>query len=117
MIRWDSRAGIPTHTSSLQSHHVGGGLSLVRFIVRNGVSAGVRRYSRSVTTFQQSVPTSSRREHVSLVVGFGRLDLGLGSSIWVYGGGGGASATHRASSYERSEYASIASWMGAPASR
>jgi hypothetical protein len=27
--------------------------------------------------------TSSRREHVSLVVGFWCLDLGLGSSIWV----------------------------------
>ncbi len=45
--------------------------------------------------------TKSRREHVSLVVGFGRLDLRLGSSIWVYGSGGRASAAHRASPYEK----------------
>ena len=44
------------------------------------------------------ITSVSRREHVSLVVGFRRLDLGLGSSIRVYGGGGRASAAHRASS-------------------
>ena len=70
---------------------------------RNDVTAGVTTFQRTcddVTDRRNSVSvtcndvtakrtdTSSRLEHVSLVVGFGRLDLRSGRSIWVYGGGG-----------------------------
>jgi hypothetical protein len=52
---------------------------------------------------QANMPSSTaaaQRQPIRLV-GFGSLDLRLGDSIRVYGGGGRASATHRASSYKK----------------
>jgi hypothetical protein len=74
---------------SLQSRQEDGGLSLARFIARNDVTAWRNVVSACVTALQTwrngvtvSDDTISRREHVSLVVGFRRLDLRSGSSIW-----------------------------------
>ena len=64
---------------SRQSHQVVGGLSL-----SNGVSLernGVTEWRNDVSV--KRADTISRRKHVSLVVGFRRPDLGLGSSIGV----------------------------------
>ena len=90
---------------------------------RDDVTAGVTTFHMTcddVTAWRNSVTvtcndvsakradTSPRREHVSLVVGFGRLDLRSGGSIWVYGGGGLplADASQRAPDRPKSRFLS-----------
>ena len=59
---------------------------------RYSVSPCVTALQRGVATFQRGVATLvPDGKHVSLVVGFRRLDLRSGSPIWLYGGGGPAS--------------------------